>query len=269
VRESFSSSTRGRGSSGSAPSSTATAPCTFCSRTSTSTTSRACASSRPSGARAPSCTSGAALAAPHPRGADRARVLAAALPARARRHGGERHVPRRAARDLGDRRRAHRRAVRVASRADPRLPPRPERQLARVHPGPRARPRGGDGGPRAGVDLRARARRARRRPLPRLPVQRGRVRIPGRVGHSSVAHAVQFASAEVGGSCSSTTTRTAPTTESTACRARAGAVGRCVAGAARRGLRGHDLDLRRTAVATEADADAQRSLEVWHLVGPR
>ena len=102
-------------------------------------------------------------------------------------------------------------------RADARLPDHRRRDDARLHPRPRAGPRGAARRPRARVDLGLRPRPRRRPADPRLPVHGRRVPRPRRLGPlRAVRHAhIRQTGRRHGGSCSSTTTRSTRTSSST------------------------------------------------------
>ena len=148
---------------------------TSCSRTCTSTTSRAWGFSRRSGCRRRSCTSGAAVAGRQPGRADRPLLLAAALPGTALGGAGAGRLPRPTGRGVPARLGDGARAAGHAPRPDGRRARGRRRPLGRLHPRPRALPRLRSGGGGAELAVRLRARGRGRHARPRRPVLGGRV----------------------------------------------------------------------------------------------
>ena len=113
---------------------------------------------------------------------DRPLHLGAALPGRGARAALRRLLPPLPGDRVGDRPGADPRRLGHPPRADPRLPDRRRRHLARLHPRPRARARRRPRHPRRGLDLGLRAGPRRLAADPRRPVLRRRVPRPRRLG---------------------------------------------------------------------------------------
>ncbi len=113
---------------------------------------------------------------------DRALHLGAALAGRGPRAALRRLLPPLPRDRVGDRPGADPRRLGDPSRPHPRLPDRRRRELARLHPRPRAGARRRPRHPRGGLDLRLRARPRRLAADPRRPVRRRRVPRARRLG---------------------------------------------------------------------------------------